>query len=204
MGTKRMLNKWKQFFNKKEEKRKVLVCFGDSITSKTTNKDGTKRLTPRIEAAFPSWIVVNSGISGNTTVDAKGRLDEDVLKYKPDFVTILFGANDTAKHKLVSIEEYEHNLRFFISEIGPRKIVLISPAPVVESLQQTRTNAVIREYANVVEKLSNEIGVSFIPLFEQMIKFPDYQQMLVEDGLHFNHKGYEFLAELIIEMLHKK
>ncbi len=206
MVTKQMFNKWnswKHFFRKEKDK-KVIVCFGDSITSKTTNKDGTQRLTPRIESAFPNCRVINSGIPGNTTVHAKERLKEDVLAYNPDFVTILFGANDSAKHKLVSIKEYEENLRFFIRTIGSEKIIFISPAPVVESLQESRRNSVIREYANVVEKLSREFNISLISLFDEMMKDSNYPQMLVADGLHFNHKGYEFLADRIIDMLHKK
>ena len=49
---------------------------------------------------FPNWKVVNAGVPGDTTFDALNRIEEDVLSYKPDFVTVFLGTNDAVSfHK---------------------------------------------------------------------------------------------------------
>jgi len=35
-------------------------------------------------------------VPGNNTFDALERIEKDVLRHNPDFVTVLFGANDAA------------------------------------------------------------------------------------------------------------
>ena len=67
---------------------KTLVCFGDSITADETFYDGMPRLTPRLQEMFPNWKVVNAGVPGDNTFDALNRIEEDVISYKPDFVTV--------------------------------------------------------------------------------------------------------------------
>lgn len=37
---------------------------------------------------FPNWKVVNAGVPGDNTFDALNRIEEDVILYKPDFVTV--------------------------------------------------------------------------------------------------------------------
>lgn len=46
------------------------------------------RLTPRLQEMFPNWKVVNAGVPGDNTFDALNRIEEDVILYKPDFVTV--------------------------------------------------------------------------------------------------------------------
>ena len=51
--------------------------------------------------------LINSGISGDTTLDGLARLDWAVLSYKPDLVTINFGINDCVLG--LGLEEFEMN-----------------------------------------------------------------------------------------------
>lgn len=177
---------------------KTLVCFGDSITANELDSKGRDRLTPRISKAMPGWKIVNSGISGNTTVDAILRIEEDVVDHHPDLVTVLLGANDSAIHRNVDIELYEENLRRIVRKIGPEKTLLISAAPVVESRQDARKNDTLHQFSKVVEQVAADTGAHFLDFFEKMIQQPGYEDFLMEDGLHFNYKGYEFLSDAIL------
>lgn len=179
---------------------KKLICFGDSITAREVSDDGTERLTPRLRNALPEWEVINSGVSGNNTRDALARLDNDVLTYHPDIVTVLLGANDAASHKMIELAEYESNLLTIISKIGAQKTILITPSPVDENRPRNRTNEVLRKYSDVVESIATLTGSQFINLFSEMIQYPDYVLML-RDGLHFEESGYKFLSQLIIEKM---
>ena len=178
---------------------KRLICFGDSITAKEVSDDGTERLTPRLRYGLGSWgwEVINAGISGNNSRDALLRVERDIVSQSPDLVTVLFGANDAATHKMIKLEEYKTNLLTIVQKITPEKTVLISPSPVDESRPKNRTNDVIKEYSNVVNQVAIETGSQFIDLFSEMIIYPDYSKML-RDGLHYTESGYKFLSQLIL------
>ncbi|WP_397536931.1 GDSL-type esterase/lipase family protein [Rummeliibacillus pycnus] len=176
-----------------------IVCFGDSITAR---EEGYPKpmLTTMLEQKLTEHLFINAGVRGDTTVTAVERLENDVLKRNPDLVTILFGANDSAAHKLVRLEDYEENLRFFVKKIGAKKVILISPAPVDEALQPHRSNARIKAYGDTVKKISDEIGCNFIDFFSALYERSNYREILIgikNDGLHFGEEGYQLLSNMI-------
>jgi len=70
----------------------TMVCFGDSLTAGYGAREGN---------SYPDFLqkrvnlkIINSGVSGDTTVDARKRFEEDVLEHNPDIVVIELGAND--------------------------------------------------------------------------------------------------------------
>jgi isoamyl acetate esterase len=181
---------------------KTLVCFGDSITSKEKSDDGSLRLTSRLRQVLTEWVVMNAGIPAETTTAALVRLQDDVLRHDPDFVTILFGANDSSDHRLVSLKEFEKNLNYMVEKIGHEKVILISPAPVYEEKQKARTNERMRTYAQTVKEVAKKEQTAYVPLFEtlELKRIKDY---LIDDGLHFNSNGYEVLSNLILKEMNK-
>ncbi|MGE7872459.1 SGNH/GDSL hydrolase family protein [Bacillus paramycoides] len=183
---------------------KTLVCFGDSITADEIFFDGTPRLTPRLQERFPNWKVVNAGVPGDNTFDALNRIEEDVLSYKPDFVTIFLGTNDAVSFAQVPLQAYKENLEKIVDQISSEKVLLISPAPVDEERQYNRTNKILGQYAEVVEEVAKETGSHFLNLYAEMIQESNYKSFVEDDekdGLHFGPEGYEYLAKLIGEKL---
>jgi len=183
---------------------KTLVCFGDSITADETFYDGMPRLTPRLQEMFPNWIVVNAGVPGDNTFDALNRIEEDVILYKPDFITVFLGTNDAVSFSQVSLQAYKENLEKIVNQVSSDKVLLISPAPVDEERQHNRTNRVLSQYADVVEKVAKETGSYFLNLYAEMIQELNYKRFVEndeKDGLHFGPEGYEYLAKLIGEKL---
>src|ERR1700712_195292 len=75
-----------------EIKPKVVVTIGDSIT------DGGAYFVlyrQAVEAAGKEKLAwVNAGIGGDTAAGVRKRLDRDVFRYTPDFVTFTIGTND--------------------------------------------------------------------------------------------------------------
>lgn len=181
----------------------TVVCFGDSITAR---KEGhpAPALTYKLSHKLPDYDFINAGVSGNTTEQAIERFAADVIAKKPDFVTVLFGANDSASHRLVDIEQYKRNLCTFAKVIGPHKTILITPAPVDEFLQENRTNERLQRYATVVNEVAKETGSQYIDFFTAMYSRENYKELLIgekDDGLHFGEAGYEILSDLIANKL---
>ncbi|WP_277585085.1 SGNH/GDSL hydrolase family protein [Psychrobacillus antarcticus] len=178
-----------------------VVCFGDSITAR---KEGypSPILTSKLTSKMPGFNFINAGISGNTTEQAMLRFNKDVLSKRPDLVTVLFGANDSATHKFVDLETFKRNISLIAKQIGPEKTILISPAPVDETLQPNRTNERMEQYAQAVREVAEETGSYFIDFFHIFYSLPNYKELLVgelNDGLHFGEAGYELLSDLIAQ-----
>jgi len=178
-----------------------IICFGDSITAR---KEGypSPILTHKLSSKLPNYKFINAGVSGNTTEQAMFRFNKDVLSKRPDVVTVLFGANDSATDKLVDIDTFKRNISLFAKQIGPEKTILISPAPVDESLQRNRTNERLKQYAQVVQEVAEETNSYFIDFFQILYSYPNYKELLVgeqNDGLHFGEPSYELLSDLIVK-----
>ncbi|GAA0418911.1 esterase [Agaribacter marinus] len=182
---------------------KRLVCFGDSITARIEGHQ-EPMLTSKLSLKLNDFTVINSGVSGDNTSDALNRVESDVLNHNPDLVTVLFGANDAAFHKMIDITTFKENLLRITNKIGSRKIILITPAPVDENVQFARTNETLYEYAKMVKEVSYDSGSHLIDLFSKMIIRNDYRQLLrgkKNDGLHIGESGYEFLSQLIVDKI---
>lgn len=180
-----------------------IICFGDSITAR---KEGypSPILTYKLSSKMPNYEFINAGVSGNTTEQAMFRFNKDVLSKRPDVVTVLFGANDSATDKLVDLETFKRNISLFAKQIGPEKTILISPAPVDESLQQNRTNGRLKQYAQAVQEVAEETDSYFIDFFQILYSHPNYQELLVgekNDGLHFGEACYELLSDAIVKKI---
>lgn len=184
---------------------KTLVCFGDSLTARHEGKNNP-RLTEKLISQLPAYNVINAGVSGHTTKDALVRIEKDVLVFKPDLVTVLFGSNDAATHKKVALGAYKENLLKITHLIGPDKTLLITPPPVDENIQPNRKNSELAKYANVVRRVAEETGSHFIDFYSELHSRQDFKELLVgilDDGLHFGEAGYDILSKLISDKIHE-
>jgi lysophospholipase L1-like esterase len=114
-----------------------VVCLGDSITK--GYRPGVKE-----EEAFPARLeaalrkggidveVLNVGIGGENTAQARTRLQAAVIDQRPDVVTVMYGANDSYIDKgkttpRVSLDDYRANLTAIVRDLtaaGIRPIVM--------------------------------------------------------------------------------
>ncbi|NQX71699.1 esterase [Paenibacillus alba] len=181
-----------------------LVLFGDSITARTEGHD-IPLLTIKLEDKLSgNWDIINAGMPGNNTFDALERIEKDVLLHNAEFVTVLFGANDAAFHKMVQLNDFERNLNNIVTAITPKKTILISPTPVDEGLQHARTNAMLKQYTEIVRAVSEATGSHYIDLFSSMVNLHNLSEILKgirNDGLHFGELGYDYISDKICEEL---
>ena len=74
-----------------KDRRPVLVCFGDSLTS--CGGEGG-HYSHWLARALPCVKVIDAGVSGDTLEGGRQRYASDVLERKPDLLLIALGAND--------------------------------------------------------------------------------------------------------------
>ena len=116
-----------------------IVAFGDSLTFGHGVPEENK-WTSLLQKEL-GVTVINSGVNGNTSAQGLGRIKEDVLDHKPDFVLINFGMNDhflcDMGRAKVSLEEYKNNMHQIVrlvKEIGASPVLII-PHKVLEGDQ---------------------------------------------------------------------
>ena len=190
------------------EQPMTIVCLGDSVTGVYYHTGGHRAYPEMLElalkAAHPKAIakVINAGISGNTTRDGLNRLDSDVLKHKPDVVTISFGLNDMVR---VPIEEYRSNLEQLIDRCREQKsqVVLCTPNAVINTDGRPITKLV--EYCEVLRAVGRDKNV---PVCDQYVAGEELKQrapwtwrLTMSDAIHPNMDGHKRMAEELCRVI---
>ncbi len=142
-------------------------------------------------------LVSNPSVSGYTTRDVIYFELPEVKRAKPDFVTVLIGANDSFSQKEVSL--YQKDLAELLDKLeeilpNPKNIVLITIPDYSVSVQaagfpKNELVRLISQYNNVIKKEANKRGLmvaDIFPVSKNMTKASDY----TPDGLHPSAVGY--------------
>ncbi|MDO8577165.1 MAG: SGNH/GDSL hydrolase family protein [Candidatus Daviesbacteria bacterium] len=158
-------------------------------------------------------LTANPAVSGYTVRDAILELPV-VKKIRPDFVTVLIGANDNFSQK--EVKEFQQEYKELLDKLhptleNPKNIVLItipdySKSPGSRGLQTQNISKLIEEYNQVIkdEAIKRGLKVADIyPVSQSMIDNDDY----ISDGLHPSAKGYEkwerVIFPVVFELLKK-
>lgn len=218
-----------------------IVCFGDSTTDASyVNTDEDFALAYKDLKVYSNWLVeeleqvflkkvevINSGISGDTTLDAKLRFKTDVLDHNPDLVIIQFGANDQSIRQdigltrpIISLEDFAYNILFFISRIRKitPNIILMTPGLILWKnhfksrffdLPYDMNNSFglscnLSKYVDIIRQIALKEQVGLIDVFEEEKKLHQINNNLdsyLPDGLHPNTEGHKFIANLITKYI---
>ena len=115
-----------QPLNNSQDKRPLVVCFGDSLTAGYGTEAGQTYpdyLQSELDSRGYKYRVVNAGISGNTTKDGLERV-RSIVAMKPAVVVVEFGGNDGLRG--LRIEDTRDNLDKILQSLksSGAKIVL--------------------------------------------------------------------------------
>lgn len=169
-------------------------------------------------------VILNKGVSGNTSTDLIKRLDIDLLNENPDLVILMVGTNDMLNSKkFVSYENYGKNLDKIVKQIKSinAQVLMMSP-PTVDSVYLymrhdknafiETPNVKLQKAKEIVEQIAMENHVLFLdvnsifkamglPLHNEDDYVRNKKNSNVEDGVHLTAFGYKFLAENVYSYL---
>lgn len=188
---------------------KKVLYIGDSLTADRLGYRGITTVAAGLDAR-------SMAVSGATSVDMLRSVYGEVLKLKPEIISVLIGANDAFfvggkdKVNLVGKEEYRRNLREILKvckESGAIVLVLTIPDVSEKNLSQsndsrikTNDNENVSEYCNIVRDEAQRAGVVLVDL-NRALKAYNIEEMIEPDGVHLNKKGQLMLADLWLETL---
>ena len=172
-----------------------------------------------LDALLGAWYparrirLFNVGTSGHTVRDLAARWQTDVIDLKPDWLSVMIGANDvwrqfdrvTQPEKSVLPAEYEQTYDALLARTVPLLkggLILITPF-----FLEARTNDPMRarmdEYGAIVKKLAarhKAILVDSQAAFDAVLK--DLPSAMINwDRVHLNHIGAAVLARAVLSAL---
>lgn len=200
------------------QQKKKVVLFGDSITEAGVAPGGYITRMSAMAAAekrTADFEFIGAGIGGNKIYDLYLRLEDDVLKHKPDVVVIYIGVNDVWHKRLAGTgtdpDKFEKFYVALIRKLTDQniKVVLCTPAAIGERTDfSNELDGDLNRYSNIIRNIAKQGN---LPLVDLRKSFLDYNLqhnpankesgVLTSDRVHLNDQGNILVAEAIWSLI---
>ena len=163
-----------------------IVALGDSITTGFGSEQGNSYVEHLNRMLGLN--IINAGVSGDSILEAKERLEKDVFSENPDVVLVLLGGNDLLKGVPPVI--FFNFLSSLIDEIQNRRIKVI-----LIGISQD----LFPEYEKQFKKIAEEKKIAgYVPNIFGGIA---WRKDLMYDKIHPNDEGQKLMAMKIAPVL---
>lgn len=171
-----------------------VLALGDSLTA--PHGVQPNEAWPTLLAQKTGWLVINGGVSGNTSADALARLPALLDEHQPQLVLVTLGGNDMLRK--LPPEQTVANLGLMLDMArnkGAKVVLLATPKP---NLAGAVFNSLSPPdfYAEIAKDKK-------VPLIEEAIPKVLSDTKLKGDQIHPNAAGHAKLGELIHAELKK-
>lgn len=215
-------------YRKETDKKKSSVALfrdGKLFKKITALGDGYPALvSAELENSHPGeFRFVNRGVSGDRITDVYSRIVKDIIKLKPDYMSLLIGVNDVWRNydsdgTGTGVARFEKIYDILLDELKeefPELKIIIMGAFVIrgtatdnrkdEPDRYSRFRSDVAEMADIAKKLAEKYGYSFIDLqaaFDEAVKTVQATE-LSGDGVHPTSKGHQLITEKWLEAFRK-
>ena len=171
-----------------------VLALGDSLTAPHGVKPGED--WPTLLAQKTGWIVINAGISGDTSAGALGRLPGLLDEHQPQLVLVSLGGNDMLR-KVPQSQTVANlsNMLGMVKAHSAKAVLLATPKPSLAGAVFNNLSAA-EFYADVAKDKN-------VPLIKDALPEVLSDTALKGDQLHPNAAGHALLAEKIHAELKK-
>lgn len=169
-----------------------VLALGDSLTEGAGV--APEEAWPSLLASRTGWMVINGGVSGDTSAGALVRLPGLLEEHNPVLVLVALGGNDMLRR--IPQEETVANLAQIIAMIrahGAKPVLLATPRPSVGGAVFQSLSA-----ADFYRQLADE---QHVPMIEDAIAEVLSDPKMKGDPLHPNVAGHAILSGKIFDAL---
>mgnify|MGYP001826271447 CR=1 FL=1 len=183
----------------KTSSKKTILCFGDSITAGYGLDDSNDAYPAVLQSKMDSlrldYVVVNSGVSGETSAGGSSRI-QWVLKQNIDIFLLELGANDGLRG--IPLSATRNNLQGIINAVrtkDPNIVIILAGMELPPNMGKDYTS----EFRALFADLAVKNNLAFIPfILKDVGGIPALNQ---GDGIHPNIKGHKIVAKNVWEVL---
>ena len=171
---------------------KILV-YGDSLSANYGIPIGAgwvSLLTQRINNQYTGYQIINTSISGETTLGGRNRIDQVLSTHKPNIIIVELGANDGLRG--TSIQSIYDNLATIIqkSQRNNARVLLVGMR-----LPPNYGATYTAKFQDTFTKLAKDYQIPLVPfLFEG---FGERSDFFLPDRLHPNEMAQPKIVETI-------
>ncbi|HYF50607.1 MAG TPA: SGNH/GDSL hydrolase family protein [Planctomycetota bacterium] len=187
-----------------------IVAMGSSNTQRVYNNPTIQNWVDWLDLLLGNsygrgHIMINSGISGETTAQILKRFERDVVLFQPQLVFITAGGNDSNPAKLVSVDQYRSNLLAMVK----RTRELPECVPVLQTYYSIDDETMIQNgaaehvknfhaYMQTVREVAKETST---PLIDHLVRWEPLRKSdvaafraLMVDPMHMSGRGHLLFA----------
>ncbi len=172
---------------------KKLLILGDSISAGYGIKESQNWVhlfNNSTDAKKMNLYMINSSVSGDTTIGGLSRISKDLKQYNPDYVLIELGGNDALRG--YPLKKIKNNLiKIVDASLKAKAVPLIMQIKIPPNYGQRY----VEVFENIYVEISNEKN---IPLLTFLLENVALDQSLMQlDGIHPNEKAQPIIVEQI-------
>ena len=180
---------------------RTILFFGDSLTAGFGLDDASRDSFPaivqaKIKERGLSDLVLNAGLSGDTSAGGLRRIDWTLAHTKPDVLVLELGANDGLRG--IPLEETRRNLQGIIDKVrakNPAAQVVVAGMKIPPNLGTTY----VEEFERIFPVLARDNRATLIPfLLEGVAGDAALNQ---RDGIHPTAAGERIVAAVVWKVL---
>lgn len=181
-----------------QNQQKVILFYGNSLTAGMgldPKQAFPNLIQQKINKTDEEYLVVNAGLSGETSAGGFSRIDW-VLRQQVDIFVLELGANDGLRG--LPLQSTRQNLQGIIDKVQqkyPGVKVIIAGMMVPPNMGEDYSVEFVKIYPELAKKNRAEL-VPF--LLEGVAGNPDLN---LPDGIHPNAEGHEVVADNVWEVL---
>ena len=176
---------------------KKLLILGDSISAGYGLKESenwVQLLENSLRKAGHELQIINSSISGDTTIGGLSRIESDLKEHKPNYVLVELGGNDALRG--YPINKIKSNLLKIIDTS-----LLAKANPIIMQIRIPPNYG--KNYVAAFESIYSEIAEEKnIPILTFLLEKVALNKSLMQlDGIHPNQKAQQIIASQVEQEL---
>ncbi len=181
-----------------EQYTTTVLVYGDSLSANygiSTEAGWVHLLEQRLQALTPSFQVVNTSISGETTVGGLRRIKQTLEQHHPNIIILELGANDGLRG--TAITTIYENLEAIIKICQQYNTsVLLVGMQLPPNYGKTYT----RKFMNIYPQLAHSLQTALVPFL--FAGFEEKHDFFQADGIHPTAAAQAIIAENVWQVLH--
>lgn len=185
---------------------KTILFQGDSITDCGRDREIEQYMgwgyatmvAAELGINYPNnYEFINRGASGARVVDIYSRIYHDIIKLKPDVMSVLIGVNDVwhtlTEPEGISVTRFKKVYRMLIEdvlkELPDIKIMIMEPFILMGTDTQPKWDIFsdeVKKHAEAAREVAQEFQLPFIPLQEEISRLTEKlgNDKVLRDGVH--------------------
>lgn len=198
-----------------EKEYLVWLALGDSITEYNHCTEGYPNCLQHFDNSLKSrfgkdrFVIVNAAVGGRSLTDDLGFAMDKIDRFKPEFVTVMYGMNDTnnGEQGLAAFKDRLKSLCNYAREKGVVMLLLTqNPLDFGCDIPPLRTRRTFPLYEKAIVAVAAEQNIEVIDIYsiwkkEVLDVDPNEHFKLLHDVVHPNHKGHEYIYSIMKKAL---